>query len=193
MTDAPAVYGLILAGGQSSRMGHDKSLIDYHGAPQREYLHTLLKKHCAEVFISCKTTHNIPYHLSPLPDQFELESPLNGILSAFHFNASVAWLTVPVDMPFVNDKIIHHLIQRRDRQKVATCFYDSTGKKPEPLLTLWEPKAFAGLQEFFTQGNISPRQFLMRSDINILTTPDPKSLLNINDPDDLRLIRESLK
>ncbi|MFT5737968.1 MAG: molybdopterin-guanine dinucleotide biosynthesis protein A, partial [Maribacter sp.] len=32
------IYGLVLAGGKSTRMGVDKGLITYHGLPQRDYL-----------------------------------------------------------------------------------------------------------------------------------------------------------
>jgi molybdopterin-guanine dinucleotide biosynthesis protein A len=75
-----ALNGLILAGGKSTRMGQDKGMIDYHGKPQREYLVDLLKPYCLEVFISSK--ENIKQNT--IADHFDLDSPLNGILSAFH-------------------------------------------------------------------------------------------------------------
>ncbi len=45
--------GIILAGGQSSRMGQPKSLLEYHGKPQYQYAAELLNSFCAQVFISC--------------------------------------------------------------------------------------------------------------------------------------------
>jgi molybdopterin-guanine dinucleotide biosynthesis protein A len=187
------LYGLVLAGGQSTRMGHDKSLIDYHGKPQREYLFSMLERFCADVYTSCRPGQNIPPHLHPLPDHFDLSSPLNGILSAFRFNSSAAWLTVPVDMPLVDESIIRFLIGHRDRDKYATCFYDSDGENPEPLLTLWEPHAAPALMRFFSGGGMSPKKFLMDHGINVLAVPDKRALLNINNPDDLALIRKNLK
>ncbi|MEJ2005277.1 MAG: NTP transferase domain-containing protein, partial [Cyclobacteriaceae bacterium] len=50
----PVVKGLVLAGGQSVRMGRDKGSIDYHGMPQREYAAGLLSKVCKEVLISAR-------------------------------------------------------------------------------------------------------------------------------------------
>jgi molybdopterin-guanine dinucleotide biosynthesis protein A len=181
-----ALNGLILAGGKSSRMGRDKSLIVFHNLPQRLHLFNLLKPFCDNVYLSCKNTTNIPHDLNPLPDQFEIDSPLNGILSAFVHEPNAAWLAVAVDMPFVDTATIEALIQNRNPGNVATCFYDSDGIKPEPLLTIWEPRAFPLLREFQKRGAISPRQFLMENDIHLLTVPDKRALVNVNREGDWR-------
>ncbi len=181
----PAIYGLVLAGGRSSRMGRDKGLIVYNGKPQREYITDLLRKFCVHVFTSCKTQEYIPIELNPLPDQFELESPLNGVLSAFEKNNSVAWLTVPVDMPYVDEAVLAFLLQHRDADKTATCFVDSDGKNPEPLLAIWEAKAAVSLKMYYEAGGISPREFLKQQDILLLQPPDKRIHHNINTPDEL--------
>jgi molybdopterin-guanine dinucleotide biosynthesis protein A len=181
----PAIYGLVLAGGRSSRMGRDKGLIVYNGKPQREYIADLLGKFCAAVFTSCKTQEYIPAELNPLPDQFELESPLNGILSAFEKNNTVAWLTVPVDMPYVDDAVLSFLLQHRDTGRMATCFVDSDGKNPEPLLAIWEANAAIPLKNYYERGGISPREFLKQQDILLLQAPDKRIYHNINTPGEL--------
>jgi molybdopterin-guanine dinucleotide biosynthesis protein A len=181
----PAIYGLVLAGGRSSRMGRDKGLIVYNDKPQREYIADLLRKFCAQVYVSCKTREYIPAELNPLPDQFELESPLNGILSAFRKNDTVAWLTVPVDMPYVDEAALAYLLNHRDTNKMATCFVDSDGKHPEPLLALWEARAAAPLKKYYESGGISPREFLKQQNILLLKPPDKRIYQNINTPDEL--------
>lgn len=180
------VNGLILAGGKSSRMGSDKSVIDYHGRPQREFIFDLLGKFCDRVFLSCKSTEGIPIRLNPLADQFSVESPLNGILSAFTIHPTTAWLTVAVDMPLIDEKAIRFLLDNRDHAKIATCFFDSDGKLPEPLFTVWEPRAHALLLKYFEQGNTGPRQFLKNNDVKIIPAPDTKILTNINSQDDYK-------
>ena len=116
----PAIYGLVLAGGRSSRMGRDKGLIVYNNKPQREYIADLLREFCAQVYVSCKTKEYIPAELNPLPDQFDLEGPLNGILSAFEKNNSVAWLTVPIDMPYVDGAVLAYLLKHRNTNGTRT-------------------------------------------------------------------------
>ncbi len=172
------VNGLILAGGKSSRMGTDKSLINYHGKPQRDYLVDLLKPFCDQVFISGE--RNSPASHNFIPDHFDLNSPLNGILSAFHFDPDVAWITVPVDMPNIDTKAIEYLFGNRNLQKIATCFEDCDNKSVEPLFTLWETKARPGLLNFFNSGGSSLQKFLLENDILRVRANSNSILVNVN-------------
>jgi molybdenum cofactor guanylyltransferase len=179
------LYGLILSGGKSRRMGMDKGLIVYHDKPQREHLFDLLSGHCAVVFTSCYAGQQVPAHLNPLVDEYDLKSPINGILTAFKKFPDKAWLIVAVDMPYVDNHALEALITQRDRNKVATCFYNAAEKLPDPLLTLWEPSAYPLLTKFVSQGNISPRDFLSTHHAHMITPPNEKTLLNINAPNEI--------
>jgi molybdopterin-guanine dinucleotide biosynthesis protein A len=185
MKHARTLNGLILAGGKSLRMGHDKSLIEYHNVSQREYLFNMLRNFCANVFTSCKITQTVPVRFNPLPDKYDFDSPLNGVLTAFAHDAIAAWLTIPIDMPLIDVEIVSYLVSKRDTSKVATCFYDSDGKNPEPLITIWEPRAYPLLLTFQKEGKISPRDFLKQHDTHIIEIPDRNALANINSPEDL--------
>jgi cyclic pyranopterin phosphate synthase len=46
------LYGLVLTGGKSQRMGEAKALISYHGKSHAAYLVDILKDYCQEVFLS---------------------------------------------------------------------------------------------------------------------------------------------
>jgi molybdopterin-guanine dinucleotide biosynthesis protein A len=176
--------GLVLAGGFSRRMGVDKSLLVYHGKPQREYLSELLKKYCSKVFVSCRKEQHVPPGLNPLIDSLSIAGPLNGILSAFQ-HEKTSWLTVAVDMPYVDETAIQMLIKGRDVKKMATCFFNKDTQQPEPLLTLWERDAHAHLLAFVEKGNISPRDFLKTHPIKMIDPPHGKTLLNFNSSDDI--------
>lgn len=178
--------GLILAGGKSSRMEQDKALINFHGKPQIDYLCDILATSCHEVFISAAKQSKFNSEKTIIHDHFDLESPLNGILSAFHFDPLASWLTVPVDMPNLNAGSIEFLVHHRNPKKTATCFLDSEGNRPEPLFTIWEAKAKPLLFDFYNSGGISPRKFLEENDIQILKAPHPSMLVNINTPEELQ-------
>ncbi|QOI97651.1 MAG: NTP transferase domain-containing protein [Flammeovirgaceae bacterium] len=184
--------GLILAGGQSSRMGFDKSEVYYYDKPQRQYLAELLLPFCRQVFLSA---HKPPAGttLSALPDRFSFEGPLNGILTAFYHQPEAAWLTVPVDMPYIDKPLLDLLVAGRSAEKIVTCFLDSTGLQPEPLLAIWEPGALTPLKEFCNTGGNSPREFIRNNQATLLTVPHPKYLININTPEELEEFRKTLQ
>jgi molybdenum cofactor guanylyltransferase len=184
------IYGLILAGGESSRMGSDKSLLTFHGKPQREYLADLLANFCDVTYTSCNANQQVPSTLNPLPDVFPFKGPLNAILTAFQFKSDIAWLSVPVDMPHIDEKIIQYLIDQRNPEKAATCFFDSEGKFPEPLFTLWEAHAHPLLLEYYKNNKTTPRGFLVTHDVNIIKSPDVKMHVNINSNSDLEAFRK---
>lgn len=177
-----ALNGLVLTGGFSTRMGRDKSLLEYNGMPQREFLFDLLTRCCVKVYTSCRKEQQVPDRLHPIFDRYEMRSPLNGILSAFDLTPSAAWLVVAVDMPFITASALEVLIGQRDPGKLATCFFNPETNLPEPLLTLWEHRAYSPLTAFAAMGKISPREFLKTHPVKIIHPPDPQILQNINYP-----------
>lgn len=184
-----SLNGLILNGGSSSRMGSPKAEIKYHNKPQHQYLFELLSTHCDTVYFSVKQKNDsFPY--PQIEDQLTIKSPLNGIYSALKFLPSASWLVVAIDMPLVNEKTLNQLIAHRDLKIVATCFFDSSGKRPEPLISIWEAASLPLLETFINNGEVSPRNFLESNDIKLITIEDQDALLNINSKEELERFRK---
>ena len=141
----PQLKGLVLIGGHSSRMGFDKSRIEYHGMPQVDYMVGLLS-HNVKTYISGRIDQVAGSDHSFIEDVVTDSGPMNGVLSAFQHDQESAWLITACDMPLISKKTIHQLITARDPEKMATCFYNVTSGLPEPLLSIWEPAAFLFLQ-----------------------------------------------
>ncbi|QIP18040.1 NTP transferase domain-containing protein [Spirosoma aureum] len=187
--DSPGVdslNGLVLIGGKSIRMGQDKSVLAYHNKPQREHLTDLLQACCNKVFWSVnghQAAELADVEQPLIVDAFDnIVGPLNGILSAFQAMPDAAWLVVACDMPLLTAQSIHALVIGRDPAKHATAFYDSDGRFPEPLLSIWEPSIWPILQKAIAEGAYSPRRILMMNDVHLLTAPNIRELVNINDP-----------
>ena len=192
----PAVKGLVLAGGKSVRMGHDKGEIKYHGKIQRAYAADLLKGFCDEVYISCRPdqvealSEGEDHEL--LPDSVSGLGPYGAIMSAFREDPNAAWLVIACDLPLVDRTSIEFLLSKRSTKHIATAFHNETTGFPDPLFTLWEPKAYPRILHFLSLGYSCPRKVLINSDTQVLQTPDQNVLSNVNTPEDLEDIRKSI-
>lgn len=186
LDEKPPIYGLVLAGGNSIRMGEDKGAIIYHEKPQREHAAELLTPYCQEVLISCREDQitSIESNFNLLPDTFLGLGPYGGILSAFQRHPNVAWMVVACDLPLLNQETLNTLFENRDQSKTATCFESNRNEFPEPLITIWEPRSYSTLLQFLAQGYSCPRKVLINSDVKLLPTPEEDLLRNINTPEE---------
>lgn len=188
------LYGLVLAGGHSTRMGQDKSKLNWHGKEQMYHMADLLKEYCEEVYISCRAEQvpEIDNRYKTIVDGVEGKGPAVGILSALSATENTAWLVVACDLPLIDRDTLSYLIEHRDIQKVATTYKSPHDGLPEPLITIWEPKAKAVLQDFQQRGYSCPRKALINSDTLIIEANDPQALINTNTPDEATRVKEIL-
>ena len=189
------LFGLVLAGGKSLRMGHDKGIIQWHGTEQRYYTAGMLSSLCQDVFISCRAEqqHEITGY-KVLPDSYAGSGPLTGILSAFRSNPDVAWLVTACDLPLLDTNTLQYLVDNRDTNAIATTFESPFDQLPEPLITIWEPASYAVLLSFLADGLTCPRKILIRNNerVKILKAPNPDTLMNANTPEDAEKVKTIL-
>ena len=189
----PKLFGLVLAGGKSQRMGKDKGLINYHGKPQREYLYDLLGEFCEEVHFSCRKEQVEELTgFNTIPDTFEGLGPFGGILSAFRQNPNVAWLVIACDLPLLDKAAIEELVSQQNFSKNATAFRNPATDFPEPLITIWQPRSYSVLLQFLAQGYSCPRKVLINSDIELLEPKRPEVLKNVNRPEEFEEVLKLL-
>lgn len=189
----PPIYGLVLTGGKSSRMGTDKGSLIYHKKPQREHVADLLQLYCKKVFISVKSEQNFSSDYKIIQDKYRLNSPLNAILSAFDTFPNVHWLVVACDMPLISNHTIEKLMLGMDSKTIATAYENHTDGLPEPLITLYHTSARLLLLDFYKKGQKSPRRFLLKNDITLLKTKSELELFNANSPVEMQKIIGMLK
>ncbi|WP_257666285.1 NTP transferase domain-containing protein [Parapedobacter tibetensis] len=181
------LYGLVLAGGKSIRMGRDKGALQYHQTNQRTYLYRMLDQFCAETYISCRSDqqHIMDSGLPHIVDKNVYGGPLNGMLTAHRAHPNRAWLVVAVDLPFLSAQSIQSLVENRDPKKVATVYAGHGSNLPEPLVGIWEPHGLALLAESILETtNRSPRNFLINADTKLVSPENDLELFNANSPED---------
>lgn len=182
------IKGLILVGGKSTRMGQDKSELNYFGKPQKEFAKELLERNNLETYYSVQNSSNNNEEIS---DKFINLGPFGGICSAFQKDPNSAWLVLATDVPFVNDEVIELLIKHRNPSKSATAIKGKSKEFVEPLITIYEPKAYPILLQYLAQGYSCPRKMLINSDVEIVEIDD-ELIRNINTPEEFELAKKEI-
>jgi len=189
------IYGLILAGGKSSRMGEDKGSLDYHGSSQVDHVQKILRNFTKHSFVSCRKEQShlphLKYHLQ-IHDRLIDMGPGGGIVSALMEHEKVAWLVIACDLPYLEEKTIEHLIEKRDPFKVATCYRSNENQLPEPLCAIYEPQARQKFFQFFAGGYSCPRKMLINSNVLNIDLLNENALANANTPSDFKKAKERL-
>ena len=201
----PTINGLVLVGGKSTRMGTDKSQLEYFGIPQKEHVKELLEKNNLKTFYSVRPFESAQSDKKEMdvfsssaekskeiPDTFLNLGPFGGICSAFQKDPNSAWLVLATDVPFVNDELIKLLLEKRNPAKVATAIKGKGKEFVEPLITIYEPKAYPILLQYLAQGYSCPRKMLINSDVEIIEIDD-NFIRNINTPEEFELAKKELQ
>jgi molybdopterin-guanine dinucleotide biosynthesis protein A len=181
------VYGLILAGGSSTRMKRDKAALLYQGKAQLDRAVDLAARHVSQVFVSVRKGQAADpsrAHRQLIIDSVPGEGPIVGIRSALAAHPDVAWLILACDLPFLSDSALARLLAERDAQLVATAYRSAHDELPEPLCAVWEPQSAAALATYQADGGNCPRKFLMRHAVRLIEPLDRRALDNVNTPEE---------
>lgn len=182
------VKGLVLTGGKSTRMGTDKSELNYYGKPQKQFAKELLESNRLETYFSVRANSE---HTNEIHDTFLSLGPFGGICSAFQKDPNSAWLVLATDLPFVNNALIQLLLEKRNSSKLATAIKGKDKEFPEPLITIYEPKAYSKLLQYLAQGYSCPRKMLINSEIEVIEVDD-NLIRNINTPEEFELAKKEI-
>lgn len=186
-SEAP-VYGLVLAGGRSRRMGRDKAALTRDGVSQLDYVFALVEAVTARTFVSARPGQQddpLRRRFPQIVDRYEDLGPVAGILSAMEAHPEADWLVVACDLPNVDAETLDHLLAHRSAVQPFTAFRSSYDDLPEPLCAVYRAGTDELIRRFVEEGIHCPRKMLIRSDTRLLEQPDPHALDNVNTPDDL--------
>ena len=178
-----AIYGLLLAGGQSRRMQRDKAALEYAGEPQLARAARLLRPLVSKLFVSVRAGQELDAQRSafePIADRLPDLGPLGGIHAALHAHTQAAWLVLACDLPFLDVATLQQLIAARAPDKLATAYRSRFDGMPEPLCAIWEPSSRALVDEWIATGKSCPRSFMKHHDVALLELNNSRALDNIN-------------
>jgi molybdenum cofactor guanylyltransferase len=112
--DAEAA-GFILAGGQSSRMGTDKALLEFGGRPLIAHAVGILTAAGLPVFIAgapAQARQALAAHAPVIADDQPGLGPLAGVCAALASSSAEFLVFLPVDVPLLPPSLITYLLRR---------------------------------------------------------------------------------
>lgn len=198
------VAGIVLAGGQSSRMGRDKAMLDIGGKPViRHVLNTLLQ--CTPD-VCLTVSDKDDYHFLDLPvaaDEYPGYGPLAGIYAGMKHSEADWYIVAACDMPFTSVDLMQSLLE--------TAIWGDNGGIPlgqaivpvhedrmHPLYAVYHRSMLPSLQEALENKNLKVMEWIEQH--NLVEVPlegeiarrarkspaphdiTPWCLYNMNDP-----------
>lgn len=182
------VWGCVLIGGRSRRMGAPKHLLDENGLAWIEQTVAMLRQKVEQVVIC--GAGELPASLAGaarVDDVAGLSGPLAGILAAFRGYPLVSWLVVACDLPDMQEAALQWLLDCR-RPGVLAVMPELAGDgRIEPLLAYYDRACRPLLEEMAAAGY--RRMNRLQAAPGIITPQPPFSLRscwrNVNTPEEL--------
>ncbi|CAN5514037.1 molybdenum cofactor guanylyltransferase [soil metagenome] len=186
------MLGVILCGGQSTRMGADKGLLKLHAntwartaADKMEQLNLPVVlsvnaaqfKHYAEVFDAAQLI---------IDDAgLDIHGPLAGVLSIHEKYATEDLFVLACDMPLMDISILEQLFESYKKHPATDAFAFSNEGAPEPLCAIYKATGLEHILELYRNGQLTKHSMkFMLEHINTqltpLTTEQQKYFRNFN-------------
>ncbi|NIA07749.1 MAG: molybdopterin-guanine dinucleotide biosynthesis protein B [Actinobacteria bacterium] len=183
------VFGCVLIGGDSSRMGKPKHLLRRNGHTWLQHTAELLQELCEQVVIVGAGT--VPDELGQhgrLADISEAEGPMAGLLSAMRWAPQVSWLLAACDLPAISLEVFHWLLATRTPGVWATVPGLAGEVGVEPLLAHYDFRCRLLVEQLASDQEFSLSRLAGRP--KIISPVPPNHLAsawqNINTPDELQ-------
>ena len=173
----PPVYGCVLIGGSSSRMGKPKHLLPDNDRTWLERTVGILREVTADVVVV--GAGDIPKKLintARLPDVPGAEGPVAGILAAMRWAPWVTWLVTACDLPDLSGNALSWLLSTRAPGVWATIPRLKDGPGAEPVLAHYDFRAGAFLEELVASGNF--RVSNLANDERVVSPTPPPPIIS---------------
>ncbi|GAB4333441.1 MAG: hypothetical protein Kow00117_17370 [Phototrophicales bacterium] len=193
MVAASQIEVAILAGGQSRRMGQDKSFVMFKGKPLIEHVIDRLRVLNLNMMIITNSPEKYSHLGLPMfTDEITGCGSLGGIYTALKKSVSSYILCVACDMPFLNPTLLHYQIKLSSNFDAVIPRIDD---KAHNLHAIYARSCQLCIRQQIETGNFRISDFYR--DLNVryinkveIEALDPRflSLVNLNTPNDVKMM-----
>lgn len=179
---------IVMAGGDSRRMGQDKADLVFGGETLLRRAIATMQTIFPKVIVSVRQVRaglGVPQVCDELP----ASGPLAGLISGLA-QAGTSWVfAVACDMPFVTETVISRLAAYRTGHQAVVPL---VGGYPQPLAAFYATSALGAMRAGFAQGDRSLRDMLQRLEVRYVSEaelrdcdPQLRSFIDLDTPQDV--------
>jgi molybdopterin-guanine dinucleotide biosynthesis protein A len=133
------IAGFILAGGESSRMGRDKALLEFDGVPLLVRTARLVESVAGPAAVIASPEAYRSLALRVIADDSPGAGPLGGIATALRVSNAPWNLVVACDLPYLTKTWLEHLIERALASQ-ADAVLPMNARGAEPLCAVYHKR-----------------------------------------------------
>jgi len=187
------ISAVLLAGGESRRMGQDKATLLFRGKPLWQIQLELLQKlKPAEIFVSARTDPGWrPADVQFVEDDPPSRGALSGLAASITKMRTEHLLALAIDMPFMTENFLRYLCERIAPRVGVVPKIDNHA---EPLAAIYSREAERDFRDAlsgtdFSLQTLIPHLVESRKMAEIvITEKEQKLFLNVNEPADLQSV-----
>lgn len=189
MPEKILMTAIILAGGKSSRMGKDKSLLPFEGKTMLENIVALVEPFFEETLVivdqEAKTKELDLSGAKVYEDLIKHQGPLGGIYTGFCYSNCSASCVLTCDMPLVDEFLIGRLIDLWEEGLDALCFKDASSHV-QPFPGIYSRSSRFLVRTLLDRGECAMTRFMEVGLVKSITLEEEKSgaFTNLNTPAD---------
>jgi molybdopterin-guanine dinucleotide biosynthesis protein A len=208
------VTAVILVGGESRRMGEDKSLVKLDGKPLVVHVYSVISKVFSDIVISAHSEdYEPPKELGGLriiPDAAPhetasqgLRGPGLGLLSVLAEEALHEWVfLVSCDVPLISEDIIRHMLRQINDNNKYDAIVPELSEKLQPTFALYSKSIHRVLRERLLEGRSGLINLLKDNSIKVRYIMDEEltklgfessSLMDIDTPEELSKLSDTFQ
>ena len=141
--------GIVLAGGRSSRMGRDKSVLPWHNSDLVQTVIGKVGQVCEDIVLVSNQPRNVPHRVRVVGDIMPGMGPLGGIHAGLtHAKHPLAFVTA-CDMPYIAPEAISFLFQQAGEEWDVVIPTD--GDQFEPMFAVYRKTCIPAIEALLTE------------------------------------------
>jgi len=184
--------GIILAGGQSTRIGRDKALLEFGGMRLIARSISIIAPLCDEILISTNNP-GLEYLRYPLvSDEHRGIGPIAGLHAALRYSQSEYHIVIPCDTPLVTVDVFERMFAIVSAAHPPACVAGTADGFIEPLIGCYHRSALPALEKQIQRQDYKLHNALTRMGAAVEVFRDGRLFWNINTKADVSAIEESM-